>query len=132
MSDTWLGVIAVAVVVMTITQVAVAVVAVRAALQALALVKRLEAELGPALVDVRSLSADAARSAALLASQAERVDQLASRVTHRIDEFSASPLREGLALVRTIVEALLGKREPRPNAPRERRRAPEPADDGPV
>ena len=132
MSDTWLAVIAVAVVVMAITHVAVAVVAVRAALQTLALVKRLETELGPALVDVRSLSADAARSAALLASQAERVDQLASRVTNRFDEFAASPVRDGLALLRTIVEAFVGNREPRASGPREGRRAPAPADDEPV
>lgn len=109
MSETWLAVIGVAVVVIAVTQVAVAVVAVRAALEALALVKRLEAEIGPVMEQVRSLSADAARSAALLATQAERVDQLASRVTHRVDEFSASPLREGLALVRTVVEAFMGR-----------------------
>ncbi len=132
MTDTWLVVIAVAVVVMAITHLAVAVVAVRAALETLALVKRLEAELRPALVDVRSLSADAARSAALLASQAERVDQLASRVTHRFDEFAASPLRDGLALLRTIVEAFAGNREPRAGVPREGRRAPAPGDDEPV
>jgi hypothetical protein len=132
MSETWLAVIAVAVAVMAITQVAVSVVAVRAALQALAIVKRLETELRPALADVRSLSADAARSAALLASQAERVDQLASRVTHRFDEFTASPLRDGLALLRTIVETFLGNREPRSTAPRERRPGPQPADDAPV
>ena len=95
MSETVLGVIAAAVVVIAITQVAVAVLAVRAAVQALALGRRLEAEIGPVLEQMRYLSADVARSAAILASQAERVDQLASRVTHRFDEFTASPLREG-------------------------------------
>ena len=70
------------------------------------------------LEEVRSLSADAARSAALLASQAERVDQLASRVTHRFDEFAASPLREGLSLVRMIVKAFTGNRQGGTQAPR--------------
>jgi hypothetical protein len=131
MSDTYLAVIAVAVVVIAVTQVAVAVIAVRAAQEALALVKRLEAEVGPVLEEVRSLSADAARSAALLAAQAERVDQLASRVTHRFDEFAASPLREGLSLVRMIVEAFTGKRQGGTQAAREPRRAPEPGGDDP-
>ena len=80
---------------------------------------------------MRHLSADAARSAAILASQSERVDQLASRVTHRFDEFTASPLREGLSLVRTIVEAFIGNRHDGAPVPRERRRAPEPGDDSP-
>ena len=124
MSETWLAVIGVAVVVIAVTQVAVAVVAVRAAREALALVKRLEAEIGPVMEQVRSLSADAARSAALLASQAQRVDQLASRVTHRIDSFAGSPVRDGLTLVRTIVELWLGMRSGRSAASRNRRRAP--------
>jgi len=99
--------------------------------QALALARRLEAEIGPVLEQVRYLSADAARSAAILASQAERVDQLANRVTHRFDEFTASPLREGLSLVRTIVEAFIGNRKDGAPVPRQRRRAPEPGDDNP-
>jgi hypothetical protein len=128
MSETWLAVIGVAVVVIAVTQVAVAVVAVRAALEALALVKRLEAEVGPVMEQVRNLSADAARSAALLASQAERVDQLASRVTHRVDQFTASPLRDGLALVRTVVDLFTRTRSGRPPLARERRRASAPGD----
>jgi hypothetical protein len=130
MSETWLAVIGVAVVVIAITQVTVAVVAVRAAQETLALVKRLEAEVGPVMEQVRNLSADAARSAALLASQAERVDQLASRVTHRIDDFAASPLRDGLSLLRTVVDALAGARRGGPQASRERRRASGSGDDG--
>ena len=132
MTDIYLAVIAVAVVVIAATQVALAVVAVRAASQARELARRLEGEIGPVLAQVRSMSADAARSAALIASQAERVDQLASRVTRRIDEFSASPLREGLALVRTIVEALIGNRQGGVARPPEPRREPNPpdADDG--
>ena len=129
MSETWLAVIGVAVVVIAVTQVAVAVVAVRAALEALALVKRLEAEVGPVMEQVRNLSADAARSAALLASQAERVDQLASRVTHRVDQFTATPLRDGLALVRTVVDLFTRTRSDRAPAARERRRASAPAND---
>lgn len=129
MSETWLAVIGVAVVVIAVTQVAVAVVAVRAAQEALALVKRLEAEVGPVMEQVRNLSADAARSAALLASQAERVDQLASRVTHRVDQFTVSPLRDGLALVRTVVDLFTRTRSDRPPTARERRRASAPADD---
>src|SRR5262245_45274711 len=115
MSETWLAVIGVAVVVIAVTQVAVAVVAVRAALEALALVKRLEAEVGPVMEQVRSLSADAARSAALLATQAERVDQLANRVTNRIDTFAASPLRDGLSLLRIVVDAFVGTRRAGPS-----------------
>lgn len=132
MSPTLLGVIAAAVVVIAITQVAVAVLAVRTALQALALARRLEAEVGPVLAQVRNLSADAARSAALLASQAERVDRLASRMTRRIDEFAASPVREGLAVVLTIVEAVIGHRYADPAVPRGRRSPPDPGDAAPV
>jgi hypothetical protein len=129
MSDTYLAVIAGAVVVIAATQVVVVIVAVRAALQAREIARRLEQEMGPVLAQVRSMSADAARSAALIAVQAERVDQLAGRVTHRIDEFSSSPLREGLALVRTIVEALIGGRAAGAPAASERRRTPKPAPD---
>lgn len=131
MSETWLAVIGVAVVVIAVTQVAVAVVAVRAAHEALALVTRLEAEVGPVMEQVRNLSADAARSAALLAAQAERVDQLASRVTHRVDQFAASPLRDGLALVRTAVDLFTRTRADRA-VPRERRHPPASADDSGV
>ena len=75
------------------------------------------------------MSADAARSAALIAAQAERVDRLAGRVSHRIDEFSTSPLREGLSLVRTIAEALIGGRAAGGPAASELRRTPKPASD---
>jgi hypothetical protein len=52
-------------------------------------------------------------------------------VTHRFDEFAASPVREGLSLVRMIVEAFTGNRQGGTQAPRERRRAQEPEDERP-
>lgn len=131
MSDTYLAIIATALVVMAVTHVAVVIFAVRAALQAREMARRLEEEMKPVLAQVRNLSADAARSAALIASQAERVDQLANRISHRIDDFSTSPLREGLALVRTIVEALIGGRPGRTRPSRGRRHEPDQADDDP-
>ena len=131
MTDTYLAVIAVAVVVIAATQVAVAIVAVRVATRAGELSRRLEDEITPVLAEVRTLSADAARSAALLASQAERVDRLAGRVSHRIDEFAASPLRDGLALVRTLVEAWIGGRQGGAPVPGERRRAQPPGEADP-
>ena len=131
MTETYLAVIAVAVVVIAATQVAVVIVAVRVARGAGELSRRLEEEIKPVLAEVRSLSADAARSAALLASQAERVDRLAGRMSHRIDAFAASPLRDGMALVRTLIEAWIGGRQGGASTARERRRAQEPEDEAP-
>jgi len=119
----FLGVIAVAVFVMALLQVGAVVYAARLARRAEGLLTRLEHDIQPAIARVTALTGDAARAAALAASQVERADRLLDEITVRADRAFTSvqraigtPQREATALVagvRAAVGALRGARQAR-------------------
>ena len=121
MTDLWLGVIAVAVSAMAVSQVALAIAGVRAARQLQALARRLEEDVKPLVGQVQTIAADVARTSALAATQIERVDAMTLRVSGLVDEAATlsqgvlTPLRDGLSLVRGLITAFSGRG---PNRPR--------------
>ena len=120
MSDTFLGVIALAVLVMASIQVALVVMAVRATRRVGRLADRLEEDLRPVVSSLQSVAADAARAASAAASQVERVDHLTKDLAVRVEQTAAAlqaavlaPLREGFAVIeglRAVLGSLRGLR----------------------
>ena len=104
MSDLFLGVIAAAVLVMAVIQVAAIVFAARAARRLDGLVDRLEQDIRPIVANLQALTADAARTTALAASQVERADRVFGELTARVEDTLTAlqdalikPAREGFA-----------------------------------
>jgi hypothetical protein len=114
----FLGVIALATLVMAAIQVGAIVYGARAAQRLEQTLGRLETDLKPVLERARQVSDDAARMTALATVQVERVDQVFHDLSHRVDETAVliqralvTPAREGAALfaaVRATVAALRG------------------------
>jgi hypothetical protein len=114
----FLGVIALATLVMAAIQVGAIVYGARAAQRIEQLLGRLETDLKPVLERARQVSEDAAKMSAMATVQVERVDKVFGDLSHRIDETAVliqralvTPAREGAALfaaVRATVAALRG------------------------
>jgi hypothetical protein len=114
----FLGIIALATLVMALLQVGAIVVAARLARRLQRLSDQLERDVQPMIGRLTAVTGDAARVAALAASQAERIDALLTDVTAQVEEGVAqirqavvTPAREGLAVlsgVRAAVAALRG------------------------
>ncbi len=86
MSDVLLGIIAASVFLMAAIQVAAIVIATRAARRLDRLADRLEQDIRPIVVNLQTLTADAARATALAAAQVERADRLFADVARRIEQ----------------------------------------------
>ena len=113
MNDVFLGVIAVAVVVMAVIQVALTVVAMRAARRVGDAVTRFEEDVRPIVTNLKSMSADAARAASIASTQAQRAEQLINDVTTRVNNTVTAveqtllvPAREAYAMVQGLLGAL--------------------------
>lgn len=113
MSDLFLGLIALAVLVMATIQVAAVVFAVRAARRVGDAVSRLEQDVRPIVANLHTMSADAARATSVAAAQVERVEKLVGEVSRRVDETAAAvqssivgPAREGYAMIQAVMAAL--------------------------
>jgi hypothetical protein len=122
-SEIFLGVIAVATLLIAIVQVGVIVAAGVAVRRLGRLVDMLERELKPIFSHANSIARDASRAAALATAQVERADKLFSDVAVRVDEalntLQASlgaPAREGRALLSAFRAAFQAIRELRQNA----------------
>ena len=126
-SSVWLAVIAVSTFVMAVMQVGAIVVGARAARRIETMVGRVEADLKPVLEQAQKVleqgyvvSTEAARMSQLATAQVERVDQVFSDLSKRVDQTAAviqqalvAPAREGAALVsarRSTFAALRGLR----------------------
>jgi uncharacterized protein YoxC len=126
-SSVWLAVIAASTIIMAVSQVGVVVVGVRAARRIESTVDRVEADLKPVLEQAHKVleqgfvvSTEAARMSQLATAQVERVDQVFTDLSRRIDQTAAviqqslvAPAREGAALVsalRSTFAALRGLR----------------------
>ncbi len=117
-AEIFLGVIALATLVMACLQVWVILFALRAARRADALADRVEHEISPLLANLTEVSQNAARAASLAAAQVERADRLFADVTQRVDETFTlvqaaiiGPAREGRALVVGVRAAVAAFRQ---------------------
>ena len=90
MSDIFLGVIAVSVLVMAGVQVVVAVLALRATERITRLTSQLEQDIRPVVANLQTIAADAARATAVAATQVERADRLFTDFAGRLDETLAA------------------------------------------
>lgn len=113
MTDVWLGVIAVAVLVMAILQVALVIRLSQVAKEATAATRELRRDLTPLIAKANRIADDAARVSALALSQMERMDHVLSSTVQRIDDTIAavqtaivSPVRQGAAVVAGLKAAL--------------------------
>jgi len=120
MSELYLGVIALGVIVMAIIQVVAIVTAMRAARQVGQMALRFEQDVRPIIVNLQRVSEEAARASAQAAAQVDRLDALVAGVAQRIDDTAATlqqailqPVRDGLALLDGLKGIIASFREPR-------------------
>lgn len=116
-----LEVMAVALVVMAIVQVATLVVIAKAGRQAAQAVQQIQREMHPLIEKAHRITDDAGRITALTLKQVERVDEMITSTSARVDatlgviETSIiQPIRQGTALmagVRTVLDIVRGWRE---------------------
>ena len=121
MNDVLLAVIAVAVAVMAIIQVAAVIVALRAARRVGDVVTKFEDDVRPIVAHLKSMSADAARTASIASVQAQRAEQLIGDLTQKVTDTVAAveativaPARDAYALVQGLMAALAAFRQPPP------------------
>jgi hypothetical protein len=133
-NDVFLGAIAVAVLVMAAVQVAMMVATFKAARRAERLADRVEQDLRPVVSSLQSVASDAARAAAAVASQVERVDALTKDLATRVEQTAAAvqagvlaPLRDGMAVFEGARGVLAALGDLRRN--RTRQRGPVASDD---
>jgi hypothetical protein len=131
MTDLYLGLIALGVLVMAGIQTAVVVSALKAARRLGEMAARFEHDVKPIVANLAKVSEEAARASTQAAAQVDRLDALVSSVAQRVDETAAvlqqsilQPARDGLALLSMLKGLLAGFFEPRrrqPDEPREGR-----------
>ena len=119
--ELYLGIIAFAVLIMSLIQVGAIIGGVLLARRVQRLTEQVEQDIKPLIANLTGMSSEAARAAALAARQVERLDQVFGEMAVRVDEtltmaqqFVTGPARQGMAIlsgVRAMVEALKGIRE---------------------
>ena len=124
MTDTaelFLGVIALAVLVMALIQVGAIIAGLRLAKRVDRMADQLERDVKPLIANLTNVSSEAARAAAMASAQLERFDKVFSELTQRVDhtlaaaqEFVIGPARQGMAVmtgVKAMIDAFRGIRE---------------------
>ena len=117
MTDVFLGIIAVAVLVMAIIQVAAIVFAMSAARRIGQVADRLERDLRPVVSNLQSITSEAARATALAAAQMERADRMFADVSRRAEQVMTAipsllgPAGKGWAFLNGIKAALAAIQE---------------------
>ena len=112
MTNVWLGIIAVAVLVMAVIQVAAIVFAMSAARRIGQVADRLEQNLNPVVSNLQTITSEAARMTTLAAAQVERADRMFADLSHRAEQVMAAvptllgPAGKGLAFLNGIKAAL--------------------------
>jgi hypothetical protein len=123
-SDLFLGIIAIATLVMAVIQVGAIVVALRVAKEGQRMLATVQQEVKPLITKAHAIAEEASRTAALATVQAEKVDRLVTDLARRVDETTLvvqeailTPAREGMALVSALkagLGVLRGGRDMRP------------------
>lgn len=112
MTNVWLGIIAVAVLVMAVIQVAAIVFAMSAARRIGRVADRLEQNLNPVVSNLQTITSEAARMTTLAAAQVERADRMFADLGRRAEQVMAAvptllgPAGKGLAFLNGIKAAL--------------------------
>ena len=113
MTDVWLGVIAIAVLVMAIAQVAVLIKLSQAAKETSEATRDLRRELTPLIAKAHKIADDATRVSTLALAQMERVDHALSTTIQKIDDTVSTvqsaiigPVKQGAALMAGVKAAL--------------------------
>ena len=113
MTEVWLGVIAIAVLVMAIAQVAVLIKLSQAAKETSEATRDLRRELTPLIAKAHKIADDATRVSSLALAQMERVDHVLSTTIQRIDDTVSTvqsaiigPVKQGAALMAGVKAAL--------------------------
>jgi hypothetical protein len=122
-SEVFLGVIAVATLLMAVIQVGVIIGLLRTARQAQQIMTTVQQEIRPLVSKVTAVADEAARTATLATAQVQKVDRLVTDLARRVDDTAAvvqqaiiMPAREGMALVaglKASLAAIRGFREMR-------------------
>lgn len=107
--ELFLGIIALAVLVMAAIQVAAILAGLRLAKRVEALAQQLDQEIKPLIANLTAVSSEAARAAALAARQVERMDHAFGDLLARVDQtldaahhFVTGPARQGMAIMSGI------------------------------
>jgi len=122
-SEVFLGIIAVATLLMAVIQVGVIIGLQRTARQAQQIMATVQQEIRPLVSKVTAVADEAQRTATLATAQAQKVDRLVTDLARRADETAAvvqqaiiMPAREGMAIVaglKASLAAIRGYREMR-------------------
>ena len=123
-SDIFLGVIALATLLMAVMQIGALIAALRLARQAQGLIQSVHQDVRPLIARAQAIAEEASRTVALATVQAQKVDRLVTELSQRVDETAGvvqqaiiTPAREGLAIMAALkagLEALRGIRELHP------------------
>jgi len=111
-TNVWLGIIAVAVLVMAVIQVAAIVFAMSAARRIGQVADRLERNLNPVVSNLQTITSEAARMTTLAAAQVERADRMFADLSRRAEQVMAAvptllgPAGKGFAFLNGIKAAL--------------------------
>lgn len=117
MTDVFLGIIAVAVLVMAIIQVAAIVFAMSAARRIGQVADRLEQDLRPVMSNLQTITAEAARATSLATAQMERADRMFADLGRRVEQVMGGvpslvgSAGKGLAFLNGIKAALAALQE---------------------
>jgi hypothetical protein len=121
LSGLFLAIIALATLIMASIQIGALVIALRLGREIKQLASTVQNDLRPLIARATMIADDAARTAALATTQAQKLDRLLTDVSRRVDETSAiiqtaiiTPAREGIALVAAIKAGLSALRTIRP------------------
>lgn len=119
--ELFLGIIALAVVVMALVQVGAIMAGLRLAKRVDQIARQLDEDIKPLLANLTTMSAEAARAASLAARQVERLDRVFGEMAVRVDqtlaaaqEFVTGPARQGMAIFagfKAVFDAFRGFRE---------------------
>ncbi len=116
-SDLFLGVIAIATLVMALIQVGAMIAALRLARQATQAIQSVHQDVKPLLARAQSIADEASKTVALATAQAQKLDRLITDLSQRVDDTSIvlqdaiiTPAREGLAIVAAVKAALTALR----------------------
>ena len=109
LSEVFLGIIALATLVMAVIQIGAIVAVARFARDAQKTLASVQEDVKPLIAKVSALADEATKTATIATAQAEKIDQLVTDLTRRIDETSTvvqqaviTPAREGLAIIAAI------------------------------
>ena len=122
MTDLYLGLIALGVIVMATIQVVAIIMVMRATRRVGDIATRFQEDVRPIIVNLQKVSEEAARASAQAAAQVDRLDALVSGIARRVEDTAATlqqtilqPARDGLALLNALKSIISSFREGRPS-----------------